>query len=369
MTRALSILHTEASLGWGGQEIRILGEAAGMAARGHSVTLAAPEESNIYREARERGVNAVALPVGRKKIRGVAALRNFLKAHPVDVLNAHSSTDSWLAALACVTLSNPPALVRTRHISAPVPNNFTTRWLYRSATRFIATTGEALREQMIAEVGVAADRVASVPTGIDLTRFGPADAAARAALRNTLGLPANVPVVGIVATLRSWKGHRYLIDAMLNIPAAHLAIVGDGPQRQALEEQVSAHGMVDRVTFSGNQKNVVPWLQSFDVFALPSYANEGVPQAIMQAMACGLPVVTTPIGSIAEIVAGGVTGVMVEPQDAASLKLAIEDLLADHALRARLAEASRACAVERFSDTLMVDRMERIFLSVAAPHG
>ena len=171
------------------------------------------------------------------------------------------------------------------------------------------------------EVHVPAERVQSVPTGIDLTRFRPAD---RAAKRAELGLPADAFIVGIVATLRSWKGHRYLLEAVQPLSDIHLVIAGDGPQRAALEVQVELLGMKDRVRFAGNQKNVPPWLQSFDMFVLPSYANEGVPQALMQAMACGLPVISTPVGSIDEIVTDGETGLMVVPQDVITLRAAIE---------------------------------------------
>ena len=85
--------------------------------------------------------------------------------------------------------------------------------------------------------------------------------------------------------------------------------------------------------FAGNQADVAPWMQALDLFCLPSYANEGVPQALMQAMACGLPVVTTPVGSIGEIVQDGETGRLVPPGDAGALGAAIEALLADAPLR------------------------------------
>src|SRR6266849_5527034 len=127
----MRILHTEASLGWGGQEIRILDEAEGISRRGHSVALAAPREASIFQAALKRGLDVVPLPIGRKNLRGLFALRRWLQAHPVDVINTHSSTDSWLAALACATLPGAPAIVRTRHIFASISTNFPTRWLYR----------------------------------------------------------------------------------------------------------------------------------------------------------------------------------------------------------------------------------------------
>jgi glycosyltransferase involved in cell wall biosynthesis len=360
----LTILHTEASLGWGGQEIRVLTEAAGMARRGHRVLLAAPAEARIFAEAARHQVEAVALPIGRKRLAGMTALVDLYAREAFAIVNTHSSTDTWLAALANLRAAKPPVLVRTRHISAPIPANFASRWLYRHATQAIVTTGAALREQVIREMGVRPERIVSVPTGIDLSRYQPVTD--RAAVRQQLGLPATAAIVGIVATLRSWKGHRYLIDAMTGLPAAHLVIVGDGPQREALMAQVAQHELHARVHLVGNQADVVPWLQSLDVFCLPSYANEGVPQALMQAMACGLPVVSTPVGAISEIVADGVTGRLVAPEDAGALTAALRSLLADPELAARLACAARESAVARFGLERMLDAMTAVFRQALA---
>ena len=139
----MRILHTENSQGWGGQEIRILTEAAGMIKRGHEVQLIAPREARIFDEAQKHGVPVTALPIAKKRLPGFFALRRWLNANPVDVINTHSSTDSWLVALACATLAHAPTIVRTRHVSAPVSTNAATRWLYASAASAIVTTGEA----------------------------------------------------------------------------------------------------------------------------------------------------------------------------------------------------------------------------------
>ncbi|MFZ3321580.1 MAG: glycosyltransferase family 4 protein [Usitatibacter sp.] len=364
----LAILHTESSLGWGGQEIRVLTEAAGVARLGHEVLLAAPAQSRIFAEAARYGVKARAVPISRKGARGVLALRQLLARHAFDVINTHSSTDTWLAALARATLASAPPIVRTRHISAPLPRNRATRWLYASATARIVTTGEKLRKQVIAETGVEAPRVVSIPTGIDLGRFQPGD---RNAARAASGLPREVPIVGIVATLRSWKGHRYLFGAFAAMKRAEalLVVVGEGPQRESLEAYARELGIASQVRFAGNQADVAPWMQSFDVFCLPSYANEGVPQALMQAMACGLPVVTTPVGSIEEIVEAGVTGMIVPPRDAGRLRGEIETLLDDDAKRASLGERASAAARERFGESLMVERMLRVFSEAAKRNG
>jgi glycosyltransferase involved in cell wall biosynthesis len=181
-----------------------------------------------------------------------------------------------------------------------------------------------------------------------------------------VGLPRDAFVVGIVATLRSWKGHRFLVEAVARLEGVHLAIVGDGPGRDNVSAQIRALGIEQRVTAAGQRADVVPWMQSLDVFALPSYANEGVPQAIMQAMACGVPVVTTGVGAIGEIVKDGDTGLVVPPQDVEALAAAIDRLRSDAALRQRLADAGLAQARQRFSMDRMLDGMESVFAAVLA---
>jgi glycosyltransferase involved in cell wall biosynthesis len=365
---ALSILHTESSLGWGGQEIRVLTEARGVARQGHEVLLAAPAESRIFQAAKEYGVQAVALPIARKRPAGVGALRRLFAKRRFDVVNTHSSTDTWLAALASWRRKEAPALVRTRHISAPMPGNAATRWLYNRATARIVTTGERVREQVIAEVGADPARVVSIATGIDLARFSPGN---RLEARVATGLDTRAPTIGIVATLRSWKGHRFLLEALAALPPeTRLVVVGDGPQREALEAQARTLGVEARVRFTGNQSDVAPWMRAFDVFCLPSYANEGVPQALMQAMACGLPVVTTPVGSIEEIVSEGQTGLLVPPQSAEALRNAISALLRDSARRSALGARAAAAARERFGEAMMVERMVAVFRAAAGErHG
>ncbi|NDP44038.1 MAG: glycosyltransferase family 4 protein, partial [Aromatoleum sp.] len=306
----MSIVHTENSCGWGGQEIRILAEARGLIDRGHRVTLVTPAEAPIALAAERIGIPVVRLDIRRKRLPGLVALRRWLAANrgTIDVVNTHSSTDSWLSALACATLADAPPIVRTRHVSTTVHDRPATRWLYRRATAHIVTTGEALRRQLAGAIGIPLEHMTSVPTGIDLAHFVPGDPVAA---RARLGLPEK-PALGIVATLRDWKGHMYLFEAIARDRAGwgpwQLVVVGDGPYRDRLDSRLAALRLADVVRFAGQQDDVAPWLQAFDLFTLPSYGEEGVPQAIMQAMACGLPVVSTPVGAIAEAVDAGVTG-------------------------------------------------------------
>jgi glycosyltransferase involved in cell wall biosynthesis len=372
MAGPLAIAHTEASLGWGGQEIRTLTEAKGFIARGHRVVVYAAPGARILDEAPRFGVPALAMPIGEKQPKGVAALLGAFRANPVDIVNGHSSTDTWLDALACRWLrvrDRPrPVLIRTRHVSIPVPHNRATRWLYQRATTRIVTTGEMLRAQLVRDNGIDPARIDSVPTGIDPALFVPRD---KATARRALNLPESAPLVGIVATLRSWKGHRYLLEALPLIRRAdvRLVIVGDGPQRAALEAQTDALGIRSRVMFAGQQVDVAPWLAAIDVFALPSYANEGVPQALLQAMFAGVPAVTTDAGAIPEIARDGETALVVARENAQALAAGLDRLLLVPSVAVALAERARAFVLPRFGLATMLDRMEGVFRRALAESG
>lgn len=366
--RAMNILHTEASCGWGGQEIRILTEARGMRDRGHLVELVCPPQARIYAAASAYGVPAHPLPIGKKRLGPLLAMRRFLAAHQFDVINTHSSTDAWLAALACKTLSKPPSMIRTRHLSTAVNQSAATRWLYLKASAHVVVTGRALKSQLTHDNGFPAAHITSIPTGIDLDRFRPQ---AREAARAALGLPLETVFVGILATLRDWKGHTELFEALKLLlpvhPELRVLIIGDGPYRDRLDRRAADLGVADKLDFVGHRDNPEQWLPAIDVFVLPSWGDEGVSQALMQAMACALPIVTTPVGSLTEVVHHGQTGLIVPPRDAGALAAAINQLLTNPGEAQRLAAAARQLALAQCGLERMLDGMEAVFQRFTRP--
>ncbi|MCC6949594.1 MAG: glycosyltransferase family 4 protein [Bradyrhizobiaceae bacterium] len=365
--RPLRILHTEASTGWGGQEIRILDESAGLRARGHDVRIAAVGGAPIIEAADKRGIPFFEIPIDHRNLSALLALKRVVTQFKPDVIVTHSSTDSWLTALLFGFRRRRPGIVRVRHLGAQIASGTLNRWLYGRVPDHVVTTGEATRSMIVNTLGLDPSHLTSVPTGIDPARFRPGD---RADARTKTGLADAGFIIGIVATLRSGKGIRFLLP-VLQAPGLHdatLAVVGDGPQEQALRAQAAELGIADRVVFAGRQQDVVPWLQSFDVFALPSIAIEGAPQAVMQAMAAGVPVVATPVGAIPELVEDGKTGVFVPVGDTEAMAHAFERLKADPAMRQGLADAARRFAEANCTIAVMIDLMEDILRKTAQRH-
>jgi glycosyltransferase involved in cell wall biosynthesis len=358
--KKLRVLHTEASVGWGGQEIRILTEAQYFQAKGHEVLIAANAGSEIVTNAPRYGVRATTLPLTHRTLPSVLAVRHLLKEWRPDAVNPHSSVDSWLVALARLGLDPRPRVVRTRHLSANVPRNLFSRWVYNRGADFVMTTGEAIVDALSADGFMPRERLAAVPTGIDADVFRPGD---KAAARTALNLPHDKFLFGIVATLRSWKGHSYLLDALklANDPRMHVVIVGDGPQQPNLENQITALGIADWMTMAGRQNDIVPYMQAFDVFVLPSYANEGVPQALLQAMACGMPVITCPVGGIPECVRDLASVTLVPPKDVDALAGAMKAAVSTTPDPVALGRA-RARVVAEHSREVMYQRALRYFL-------
>lgn len=356
--RGVTVLHTEASDGWGGQEIRIFREMVGMRHRGHRVMLASKPDAQIYRRVAAAGFQVIPVAFDRRHFASsVVALRRHIRENRVDVVNTHSSSDSWIASLAGNL--EGVALLRTRHISSTVKGNLLNRLLYGRLCREVITTGEFIRNQLIRDLKLDPGKVHSVPTGIALEDYSHVNGGA---FRAAQGIPDDAPVLGIAAVLRSWKGHLVLLDAMSSIcsslPEARLLMVGEGPMRKVIEARIRELNLQDRIVMTGYREDIGPVIASFDVAVMASYASEGIPQFALQAMALSKPVVGTRVGGIPEVVLDGETGILVNPRDPSSLADAVISLLRDAELRCRMGENGRRRVESHHSFARMLDDME-----------
>ena len=359
-----AILHTESSDGWGGQEIRILLEAKELRKRGYNVVLACQEQSGLAREARAAGV-----PVLHVKMRShfdlfaIWKLRKLMRLNNFQIVNTHSSRDSWVASFAS-KLAGVPALIRTRHLSVPIsthPLNI----VYRLPD-VIVTTSEATRNFIIERNQIDEGSVVSIPTGAVLERFDPSYRASH--LKGELGLSEDAPVIAKVAVLRSWKRHDVFLLAARRVlerePKARFLIVGDGPQRENLERKVKELGLERAVIMTGHRTDVPALLSITDVSCLVSDSAEGVPQTVTQSLAMGKAVIGTNVGGIPELIVDGVTGYLIPPEDPDILADRILALLNDPAKAQAMGRAGRRLIEERYTCEIMVERLERLYREV-----
>jgi glycosyltransferase involved in cell wall biosynthesis len=172
------------------------------------------------------------------------------------------------------------------------------------------------------------------------------------------------PVVGSIGRLVWQKGFDLLVRALALLPSVTLVLVGDGPRRDDLEALAREWGVDDRVQIVGWSDDARRYLPAFDVFVLPS-RFEGFPLVVLEAMLARLPVVATRVGSVAEAVADGETGFLVEPGDVHRLVGCVRELLRDASLRERMGERGRAVALRRFSAHTMADAFERLYEAAA----
>jgi glycosyltransferase involved in cell wall biosynthesis len=357
----LDILHTESSIGWGGQEARTILEAEHLVRRGHRVSILGPPGSGIERESNRRSLRFFPEP-----LRSVADLPAYfrlvrlLRREKPLILHTHSSKDSWLGALAGKR-AQVPAIVRTRHVSIPVRAHRLNP-VYRLPDRVIVTAA-ATREHLVHRCRIPPERVVTVPTGVDLNRFGPG--LSGRGFRQEFRLDDRTPLVGIVAQLRGSKGHDQFIEAARQIvgrnPAVRFFIVGDGLWRKLVEEKIGAEGMREYVTMTGYREDIPNVMAALDVLVIASTRTDGIPQAGLQAMAAGRPVVGTNVGGIPEVIRNGETGILVEPGDARALAEAVESLLDDPGRRETLGKTGTRMVRERHSLEAMLDALEHLY--------
>lgn len=366
------IIHTEASLGWGGQEIRTVREAKGFKEKGHRVIIAAPKESLIYKRALSEGITAEPIEMPSSvSPRAMVRLKRIIDKYRAELVCTHSSIDSWLVSFAVRLVDDKPAIIRVRHLSTPIRKGALNNVLYNKVPERVITTSEAIRRQMIEENGFDGGRIVSIPTGVDLGSFNPKAPGQK--VRRDAGFTDDDFIVGAVSVLRSWKGHFDLIEAAKIITEKNKNIkfifAGEGPMRERIEERIKALSLESRVKLLGHRDDVETVLAALDLFAFPSYANEGVPQAVLQAMSMEKAIVASDLESIQEVIKDRATGVVVPPKDPQSLADAILSLYGDKALREALGRKARLFVEENYSFKSMVERLEGVYMAAVRSAG
>jgi len=323
----LTVLHTESSKGWGGQENRILKESLGLKKMGARVIIACQPGSVLAERGTEAGIEVKKIEMKSSiSIFAVAALLKIIRNENINIVCTHSGKDSMLGAIAGRLSNMKPVIVRTRHLALPITSKIT----YSLLPHKVVTVSEHVRRYLVEEKGIPAHKVVSIPTGIDIDRFNPD--VVKAVLREELGIAADARIVGTVAILRRKKGHHILLDAipivLREFPKTVFLFAGDGPQRKNIEDKILELGIGNNVKLLGLRNDIPEILKTMAIFALPTL-QEALGTSFLEAMAMGKPVVGTKAGGVPEVVKDGINGYLVEPGNPSVLAKAIIELLRD----------------------------------------
>ncbi len=375
----MRITHVVENLNRGGLERVVIELAKAQHAAGHDLQVVC-----LYDRGGLAGeLDAAGIPVraiGKRDgidLRALWRLRRAIGRHRTQVLHSHNSIPHYYAVFASLG-RRFLRIVNTRHGMGDINPSSRREWLFRQSMRrtdVAATVCEAARVRL-AEISAApAEKLRSVPNGIHVERFRVADDDARAALVASLGLPPGSHVIGFVGRLNWAKDLATLVRAFAIVAAQRddvaLVLVGDGEERAALEGQVAAAGLGERVRMLGDRGDVPALLAGFDVFAMSSI-SEGYSIALLEACASGLPVVATDVGGNREIVHDGSHGRLVPARDPEALAAALLALLDDPALRSGMAAVARRWALAEATFAAMAARYQALYadgLAVPGPHS
>jgi glycosyltransferase involved in cell wall biosynthesis len=366
----LKILHLIETPGPGGAEKALVDVAYGVSADYPSMGLEMCPGSWTGQELRKRGIEVLTLPLLRafdfSWPRRFAAV---LREHEIGCVHSHEFTGNCYGT-AGARLAGVP-IVCTTHGKNYWPEKLyrrlAYRWVARQADAFVFVSDD-LAKFAAGVLGVDSSRLRIVKNGVDTHTYR-RDPVARERVRAELGLSQDQPLVVAVGSLYPVKGHAILLEAFARTrahdPAAQLAIVGDGPLRGALEEQIRQLGLAGAARILGRRADIPDVLNAADLFVMSSL-SEGLPLALLEAMAVGLPVISTAVGGIPEVVVPNQTGWLAAPADADDLAEKIRFALQHRELRSALAEAGMARCIDEHSLDKTVTEFTRIYRVVAS---
>src|SRR5512143_1968244 len=329
---SLRIAGIDPERGFAGGETQVLGLTLALMRAGHRAELLCDPAGVLWERARAAGAVCHPLRI-RNSIDALAGfrLRKFLGCNSYDVVHFHTARAHALAPFA---RGRARMLLVTRRMDY-VPNRLFAPWLFNRAVDGVVAISPAVAEALV-KGGVERKRIAIIASGVDCERFRPPAASEREQARVALGLEPEEIAVGTLGALTPRKGHRFLIEAMaqacdrpLNRGAAptpiRCLIAGDGALAGELEEQIRARQVDSSMRLIGPVGDPRALLWALDIFVMPSL-QEGLGVAALEAMACGLPVIASAVGGLAQTVVSGVTGIQVAAGDAEALAQAIEHL-------------------------------------------
>lgn len=303
-------------------------------------------------------------------MRTLGAVTQAVRELAIDIIHTHLTESTLIGVLAARRAGNVPVCATLHNI---ILHNTRGRlsprqWLMQTAIdnvfsradRIVAVSEEVAQAAQ-RHTRIPRERIVTIPNGVDPARFR--YNGDRIVLRQTLNLPPERTVAVTVGRLTRQKGYPHLLAALALIPTEKrpvTLVVGDGPDRVALESQAAALGLADDVRFLGNRRDVPALLAAADLFVLSSLW-EGLPLALLEAMAAGLPAVVTAVGGNVEVVEHGKSGILVPAADEQALAEVLSSVMHDPLQRERIGKAAREQFEQRYSLRSFIEAHERLY--------
>lgn len=342
----IKVLELESSKGFGGQEKRTVRLSCNMPQDRVRTYFAANPDSVLAKEAQKLNIECFGVKMrATYDVPAILAIAGLIRELKIDIVSTHSGRDAWLGGMAAKLAG--AKCVRVRHLQTPFKNAIS----YKYLTDSITAVSEGVKEYIISK-GISPEKVRVVYTGVDTAHFCKTNSFFRA----EHAIYEDTFLIGIAAVLRGAKRHKDLIDATAKLAKKYdvkLVIVGDGPQWGNLQKKIETDGVSDMVIMTGHRNDAVNILNALDLFVLPSNM-EALGTALLEAQACGVPVVGSRIGGIPEALEDGKTGLLFECENVDDLADKIERFIVDKEFRERAGERAREFILERFSVEKMV---------------
>jgi glycosyltransferase involved in cell wall biosynthesis len=341
---------------WGGAEIAITRLLAGLGRRGHDVRFYA-SDPEVVRRARAAGVRTSRLHLGGDiAVHHAVRFSRELDGWGPDALILGTFRKLWLGGMAA-RLARVPRVVARIGLETDMPRNAKYRFVFERWIDAIVFNADGMRERFLQAMPGYPGETVTIHTGVPNPAAG-----GGSSLRAELGIPADAWLVGSVGRLVSQKRYDRLVGAVAALPDIHLLVVGEGPEREALGSLAEERGAAGRVHLPGHRDEVGPALDAMDVFVVTS-DREGMSNAMLEALAAGVPVVSTDVSGAWEALAtreAGPAPGRVVGFEADELRSTLEELLADRRGLRAMGEAARRMASLRFDEDRMLTEWEHV---------
>ena len=340
----IKILEIESSKGWGGQEKRTV-RLINNLKEDFEVFFAVSKDSELFKRRKE--IKAEFFEVEIKNSldpRAILSLIKIVKKLKIDIICTHSGKDGWIGAL--VGRLTGRKIVRTRHLLVPIKSPRS----YNLSHKVIAISKAVYN--YLKNAGVKENKLELIYTGIDVSRFVP----------KKRKMPSNTFRIGIIAVLRAAKRHTFLLDAIKDLDL-EVWIIGDGPQKRNIQKFVRNHKLENKVKLLGFVEKPEDIIPELDVVVLPS-EHEALGTALLEAQSCGIPVIGSDVGGIAECVVHGKTGLLFEKDNKEDLRNKILYLKNNPEIRKKMGEEARKFIEQKFSLEVMVEKTEQLYMKL-----